>query len=337
MELKYRPDVRIVANNSDITALIRQRLIRLSLTDEAGLQSDTLELVLADHDPLQPILLPASGAELEVWLGYTGSMSRMGLFVVDEMELSGPPGCLLIRAKAAIQTATPTGKHSLYSQKTRSWPLDTGLSSLVEKIAGEHGLRAAIAADIDEIPIPHIDQVNESDINLLTRLGRDTGLVIKPADGALVVCRRGRGISVTGQSLPILEVQQQDVKSWRVSLSQREQVGSVVALYRDVEAADDCEVVVGEGEPVRRLRYHYPDRCSAEQAARAEHEKSSFLKGTLSLVLAGNGALVAEGRLKVRGFCDRLDGEWLITRVTHTLDGNGYVSGLEASRSVAES
>ncbi|WP_209315848.1 phage late control D family protein [Haematospirillum jordaniae] len=334
MELKYRPDVRVVANRSDITTLIRQRLIRLSLTDEAGLQSDTLELVLADHDPLQPILLPASGAELEVWLGYTGSLFRMGLFVVDEMELSGPPGCLLIRAKAAIHTATPTGKHSLYSQKTRSWPLGTGLSSLVERIAGEHGLRAAIAPDIDEVPVPHIDQVNESDINLLTRLGRDTGLVIKPADGALIVCRRGRGISVTGQPLPTLEVQLQDVKSWRVSLSQREKAGSVIALYRDVEAADDYEVVIGEGEPIRRLRYHCPDRHSAEQAARAEHEKSSSLQGTLSLALAGNGALVAEGRLKIRGFRDSLDGEWLITRVTHTLDGNGYVSGLEASRSV---
>ena len=113
MELKYKPDFRIVADCHDITSIIRSRLVSLSLTDEAGLQSDTLELVLADHDPSRRIVLPPTGAELEVWLGYAGALCRMGLFVVDELELSGPPGRLVIKAKAAVQTTTATGKSSL--------------------------------------------------------------------------------------------------------------------------------------------------------------------------------------------------------------------------------
>ncbi len=330
MELKYKPDFRIVADCHDITSIIRNRLVSLSLTDEAGLQSDTLELVLADHDPSRRIVLPPTGAELEVWLGYTGALCRMGLFVVDELELSGPPGRLVIKAKAAVQTTTPTGKSSLYSQKTRSWPTDTAFSSLVETIAAEHGLRSAVSPDVHDIRLPHVDQVSESDINLLIRLGRDASLVIKPADGALVVSRRGQAVSASGQSLPAFTVREDQVSSWRFSLSRREKSGSVVAVYRDLETAADQDVVVGEGEPVRRLRHHHPDRAGAEHAARAAYGKSCELQGTLSLDLPGDSAFMAEARLNTTGFRDGLDQEWVITRATHSLDDSGYSVRLEA-------
>lgn len=47
--------------------------------------------------------IPATGAELELALGYDGELVRVGGFVVDEIEISGWPGELVVRARAAAQ------------------------------------------------------------------------------------------------------------------------------------------------------------------------------------------------------------------------------------------
>ena len=92
------PDFRILADSQDITDRIRDRLLSLRVTDEAGIKSDTVEIKLDDRDAL--IAWPEHGAELEVLLGYQKSgLTRMGLYVVDEVEHGGPPNALTIRAK----------------------------------------------------------------------------------------------------------------------------------------------------------------------------------------------------------------------------------------------
>ena len=47
--------------------------------------------------------IPATGAELELALGYDGELARVGGCVVDEIEISGWPGELMVRARAAAQ------------------------------------------------------------------------------------------------------------------------------------------------------------------------------------------------------------------------------------------
>jgi len=74
-----RPVYRLLANQTDITNTIRRRLISLRYTDEAGLDSDVLEIVLADNEPDHPIEIPPTGAELELFLGYDDMAERIGL------------------------------------------------------------------------------------------------------------------------------------------------------------------------------------------------------------------------------------------------------------------
>jgi phage protein D len=61
-------DFKVIANSEDITAKIRDRLLRLAVHDAAGLESDTLTLTLDNRD--DAVTFPATGAALEVWLGY---------------------------------------------------------------------------------------------------------------------------------------------------------------------------------------------------------------------------------------------------------------------------
>jgi phage protein D len=78
---------------------------------------------------------------------------------------------------------------------------------------------------------------------------------------------------------------------------------------------------------------HYPTQEMALAAARSELERRGRQQITLSVKLAeGRTYLVAEGRIKMVGFREGVDGEWSVTRTTHTLDGSGYHTTAEAEQ-----
>ena len=116
----------IVDRHQDVTAAIRERLLSLRVSDEEGYNSDAVEIRLDDRGGT--VELPRRGAELTVELGYDkvpeselrkGLLEPgrvpMGRYTVDEVELSGPPATLAIRAKAADMRA------ALKQRRTRSW------------------------------------------------------------------------------------------------------------------------------------------------------------------------------------------------------------------------
>ena len=110
-----KPDFRIViGGRQDITDLVRDRLLSLSVTDEAGQQSDLVELRLDDRE--SAIALPHKGVKMKVSLGYEGQKyTETGEYTVDEFALSWPRRELVIRARGADFRA------ELKAQKTRSW------------------------------------------------------------------------------------------------------------------------------------------------------------------------------------------------------------------------
>ena len=326
------PEYRLLANQQDITNMIRDRLMSLRYTDEAGMDSDVLEITLADHDPSKPIQIPPTGAELELFIGYDGQLDRIGLFVCDELELAGWPGEMTLRARAAPFDATKNGKADLQTQKTRSWKRATRFGAMVRKIAAEHGLIPAVAESLSGISLPHIDQADESDIHFLARVARKYDAVVKPAAGKLIVAKVGSAKTVTGQGLPVITLNPVDVSSWRMVTSRRETAGTVVAYWHWVRSAKRKAVRVGSGEPVRRLKLYYPTREMALAAARSELDRRERKATTISVTLPGRTDLVAEGRAIMSGFRDGVDGEWSITRAEHSLDDNGYTTTIEAEQ-----
>lgn len=327
------PGFRIVANDQDATQRIRERFARITVTDECGMESDCLEIILSDHDPLQPIEMPDTGAELEVSLGYDGMLGLMGLFVVDEVELSGWPGSMTIRGKAAPYSTSAGGKTDLQTQKSRSWPKGTKLGDLVAKIASEHGMEPAVSEALKTIPLPHLDQTEESDMSFLVRLGKRYDAVSKPAGGKLIMTKRGEGKSITGEDLPRIHVHAYEVSRYAMTLAKRESPGTVIAYYRATRSAKRQEVKVGSGEPVRRLRHWYQDEEAAKEAAQAEMDKRIRGEHKLTLTLPGNAGFVAESPITVAGFRDGIDGDWIVTRAVHNITKtNGYLCDLECEK-----
>ncbi len=105
------------------------------------------------------------------------------------------------------------------------------------------------------------------------------------------------------------------------SLTSRGVHNSVVAEWGDRNAGRLEKVTVGEGEPVKYLRHPFPTEEEALAAARAELNRSQRSGGHLDLVLGGfRPEILAGGKVLVNGLRPELSGNWLVTKVTHTLE-----------------
>ncbi|MFK7865885.1 MAG: hypothetical protein AB8B77_00420, partial [Alphaproteobacteria bacterium] len=173
-----RPIFKLTANNENITDLIQDRLLSLTVTDQAGIESDMLTINLDDRD--HKIALPVHGAELECWIGYDHApLDYMGLYTVDELELSAPPATMIIRAHAANMRASLKSKrHQSYGNLT--------MGDLVSAIASRHGLTPKINQALASIHHQNIIQQDESDLNLLTRLAQENDALISVKAGNLI-------------------------------------------------------------------------------------------------------------------------------------------------------
>lgn len=318
-----QPQYRLEANSKDITATIKDRFLSLTLKDETGNASDMLEIVLADHIPDKPIQKPPTGAELQLYLGYDGKAQYMGLFVVDEIELAGPPDRVVIRARASQFDKSKGGKENLQTQKVRSWKAGTTIGAMVQKIAKEHGMQGAVAASLANIKLPHIDQPDESDLNLLLRIAKKYDAVAKATGGKLVFAKRGEFKSVSGQDLPSVTLVKTENTLWHFTEQKRETAGKVVAYYHAVKQAKRHEVSVGSGEPVRRLKQYFPTQDMAVAAAKAELARRQRAMQTMSVTCPGRTDLAAECQVKLQGWRDGVPVEWIATRVEHVVDASG--------------
>lgn len=317
-----RPDFKVLADSRDITAAIRSRLISLTVTDEAGFTSDTVEICLDDADCR--IALPRHGVELDVSMGYVETgLVHQGVYTVDEVEPEWFPWKMTIRGKAADM------RQSLKAPRTTAWS-ETTVGAIVREIAGANGLGAAVDPTLAALPVTRADQTGESDIHFLTRLAQQCGALAKPAGGKLVFVPAGKGTAASGQAMPSVTVRPGDTTSGRATLADRGAYGSVVASWYDPKTGRRIPEQVGTGEPTFPLRDTFNDPASARRAAESRKAALDRGTGTLSFDMPGNPRLAADARLTMVGFRAGVSGEWVITKVTHAIEGAKYTTKVEA-------
>lgn len=317
------PTCKIEANGKDITAIINKRLENISVSDEAGFSSDTLDIVLDDSG--EGIQLPSRGAELKVYLGYDNKNTYIGLFVVDKVNISGPVSLLKIKAAGAPFKSSKNYGH-LQEQKSRSWN-NVSLGSVVKKIASEHGLKPVIGKELQGIIIKHSDQTNESDVNFLVRKAKKYGATLKISGGNLLFIKSGTGKSANGKDLPVINVKPEDLSEWDVGIGEKQNYKTVVATYRDKSLAKDIEVRSGSGKPEYRIKYRYADADSARKAAQSKLQDLQRSSGEIELTFCqGRPDVFAEGRIKTSGFRDGANGLWTIKSVQHSFSKSGFTT-----------
>jgi phage protein D len=158
-------DFKVIAAGINITSQIKDRLLALVVTDEAGFKSGTVEITLDDRD--NAIELPLPGAPLVLFMGYKETfLVPMGVFTADEVVAKGPPDRIIIRGKA----------------------VNLGGSIKEPKVAKP--LRA--------FTYEHIDQTDESDIHFLTRIGKGHDAIASVKGQTLLFVNKGEGKTASG-------------------------------------------------------------------------------------------------------------------------------------------
>ncbi|QOY23260.1 phage late control D family protein [Xanthomonas citri] len=314
------PQWRVVLDGVDLTERIAPRLLDLTLTECRGGEADQLDLRIHDHDG--KMALPKRGVRLAVALGWkaTGLVDK-GTFIVDEVEYSGAPDIIAVRARSADLTA------NMRIRRERSWH-DTTLGAVLNTLAGEHALTPRVAEALAKIKLPHLDQANESDMNLLTRLGQRFNAVATVKAGALVFAPIGAGTTATGKPLPTATLTRRDGDQHRYSVADRDAYTGVRAYWVDKGKARRQSVLVGTDDNAKRLQESYADEETARQHAHAELERVKRGMAKIDYTLAlGRADLSAEQKIFLDGLKPEISGiSWLIARVTHTLNGSGGFS-----------
>lgn len=316
------PDFRVMLGGEDISPRLRPRLVSLRLVEKRGGEADQLDIVLDDSDGR--LAMPPEGAVLALQLGWkAGSDVPIGLvdkgrFIVDELEHSGPPDTLTIRARSADFTS------AIATRREQSWH-DTTLGDVVRQIAARHGLTARCAAALASIAIKALSQSRESDIAFLRRLGREHDAVATIKAGALIFAPIGAGITASGQPLPSAVIRRRDGDRHTFRVEKREAVGRVTASWHDRRSARKKTVTAGAGDgPERKLARVHPSEQAARRAAEAEAKRGARAPRKLSLNLAfARLDLYPEQRIRAEGFKAEIDqARWLVGEAEHQLDSN---------------
>lgn len=325
------PALRITVDGLDIAQLISPRLMSLELTDNRGVEADQLSITLSDHDGL--LAIPPKGAVLRLWLGWsdTGLVDK-GTYTVDETEHSGAPDVLNIRARSADL------RKGLKVKRERSWS-NTTLGEVLGDIATGNSLTATIADALKGLPILQLDQTNESDANLISRLGEEFDAVASVKAGCLLCMPAGGGNTASGQDLPHITLTRADGDQHRYLQADRDSYDGVRAYYYDVNSAKKQEAIAGGGDNLKDLRHTYSDQQSALRSARSEFKRLQRGSATLSYSLAmGRPDLIPELTYTLQGVKAEIDAViWYGGNVQHSLTADGgYTVSLELESTLPE-
>lgn len=325
-----RPIYRLVVNDQDITPKVEKRLISLTLTDNRGLEADQLSFSLEDHDG--KLAIPPRRATIQLWLGWqdTGLVYK-GTYIVDEVEHSGAPDTISVRASSADLKADLTRK------RERSWH-DVTLADIVNTVASAYSLKPVIDLVLGKMPVPHLDQADESDANLLTRLAGDHDAISSVKAGHLLMMPVGASKTASGIKLPHITLTRQDGDGHRWMEADRDAYTGVRAHYYDDNSAERLDAIIGTDDNIKTLRHVYTDEQSALQAARAEWQRLQRGASTLSYTLAlGRPELIPEMTYSLIGVNPEISATvWLAKSVTHSLSDSGYQTSLELENQLAD-
>ncbi|MDV3100717.1 phage late control D family protein [Burkholderia cenocepacia] len=345
----------ITLNGKNITKKFDGRLISLTLQDNRGFEADQLDISLDDADGALEI--PSRGVTLKLSIGWAGAANGLvdkGEFVVDEVRHTGTPDVLTIRARSVDLRA------GLSIKKERSWHRQT-VGAIVRAIASQNKVEARISKALDGQLVDHIDQTAESDANLLSRLAKMFDAIATVKNGLLLFIKAGEATTASGKPLPAVTITRDVGDRHEFGVADRDTYSGVQAFYLNTRTAKkqsttvkrrrrrktakkkpidkSGDVLFGTAENVKTLRHTYANKANATRAAKAEWEKLQRGVAEFSIVLAlGRPELMTELPVTVRGYKRVIDDcNWIIARVTHSIDGNGgFTSDLDLEVKASE-
>jgi phage protein D len=328
-----QPSFRIVYSGRDVTADLSAYVTEVRYTDRLTGQSDELDVTLGDDGGRWlGAWYPDKGAEMSLEYGYAHQrLVSAGGFDVDEVEISGPPSVVRIRAlSTGITRQVRTRRGKAYENTT--------LKAIVAQAAKRIG--AKVSGEIGEIAIDRVTQYQETDWAFVVRLCREYGYTAKLCDNnrTLVVARAG---SLAEQS-PVRTLYPSDLTSWRYADKVTDVPSKTSVRYHNPDTKEVVEQQAQAGDVASQdtvtaqdeNKQHVRARSAAQAKAIAEAEQQRREQDKVALngTLPGDPKIVAGAIIDIHGL-RRLNGLYLVTQATHSMGrSGGYVTEFEAKR-----
>ncbi len=307
---------------SGLSELANQRVLGITISDQAGIQSDSCTIRLDDRDYL--LATPPTGHRIAVALGYeeTGVVN-LGMFEIDEVRFSESQAKTMeITARAQYHENS-----SIKAPKTQAWDEQT-LGDIVGAIAGRNGYSADVDGMLAPIWYDHIDQAEESDIHFVSRLAEQYDAYCKLSDGKLMLKPRG----TTNGSLTVVNNKSISISG---TANRRNKYKSVKAFWHDPNAARRKSEVAGSGEPQYEIRHTFESKQKAKYSANAKLQQFERGTGAIeNLKMPGDPNARAEMDLILVGFRPDLNKTWVTTQANHDYSDSGYTTTLQAEEAL---
>lgn len=327
-------------SGENLAARINPRLLSLSLSEKREDDADELSLTLSNTDGL--LAIPRTGVRLSLAMGWESGadvppgLVDKGRFTVDEIELSGPPDVVSIRARSADLTG------ALRKRETKSWR-DTTLGTVLGEIAARHSRFARIGGDLAARAIDVIEQEGKSDMAFVRDLGKRYDAVATWKDDFLLFLPIGGGAAASGAPLGGVVLTRRDTGSWTFREGQRESYKGAEAQWYDAAAARRRTVKVdgpasttasqGENAPTepKKLKRVYATEAEARQAAAAAASRAARVPYEFTCDIAiADPSIQPDMPVTLQGWNSVIDGiAWLVKSVETTFDSNGMRQRLE--------
>ncbi|MBJ8418771.1 contractile injection system protein, VgrG/Pvc8 family [Acinetobacter courvalinii] len=329
----------LTADNKPLNDQITTRITSVTVTDNRANEADQLDIILNDTDGV--LELPRRGVKINCQLGFEGEgLHDKGDFIVDETEWSGTPDTITIKASSA------NFKSNIKEAKSKSYHRKK-FGEIASEIAQNHKLTLVMTDDLKNIDLRHVDQTNESDLNLLNRISKQNGAEMAIKKDRLLIFRAGTAQTASGKKLPTIKITRADGDQFRYSEQDRDSdYTGVSASYHDQGKATRKRVTSGNPEtrgggndPGTKTKVLKGTFASAEEAQRAADAKMAEIKrqkAKFSITMAnGIPDISTESPVQLEGFKPQVDKlEWIVVKAVHTYSTVGLITQLDLEASI---
>lgn len=314
--------IRVTVDGNPVAGGFYERVESLTVTDNEGIKSDTIDIKLNDGPP-DFLAIPRKGAVLDAEIGYGEAFVSLGSFTVDKVNIECLPYRMSISGKAAD---LQSGK--LKERQERSWE-DTTLGAIIAEIARESGLVPAVDAELASRRYRWVGQEDENNLQFLRRLeARHNGL-FSIKQGRLLFTSRGSGRSASGAPLGSIIITPGRLApgSLKIEISDETKYSKVVADYQDHDRAERVSVEAAAdatGDSVYRMPEPFASPGEAGNAANAKSKELQRGKGSFSFTCPGDNTIAAGLPLLFSGIRPGIDGvPYMIKTAVHEYSKSG--------------
>jgi phage protein D len=329
--LARRAELQISYNNINISADLQPHLKSWTFTDNLSGQADDLQITLEDREFLwSGPWMPEKGATVKAKI-YRQNWEQegkadeldLGLFEIDEPEISGPPSIATIKAISVPESSSLRGE-----DKDRAWE-KTKLSIIAKDITGKAGV-SLFYDTVEDPEYDRIEQAQQSDLAFLQKLCIDAGLALKVSDTQVIIFDEFK----YEQQVPIDTIVkgQARIKNYfgRTTLS-----GLYKSCRVDYHDADKKSSIKYEFAPpnppktgrVLVINERVASVAEAERLAKKKLREANKEGMTFSITLMGDIKFLAGLTINLSGW-GAFDGKYIITQATHGQQ-SGYETRLE--------